>query len=67
MSRCWLPQGQPYLNVRTAEFAWPKGALEHRLDLALPRGIVIRGKVTEEGSGKPIAGTMLGYLAGSPG
>ena len=60
------PQGQPYLNVRTAEFAWTKGALEHRIDLTLPRGIVIRGRVTEEGSGKPIAGTMLGYLAGSP-
>ncbi len=60
------PQGQPYLNVRTAEFAWPKGALEHRIDLTLPKGIVIRGRVTEEGSGKPIAGTMLGYLAGLP-
>jgi RNA polymerase sigma factor (sigma-70 family) len=60
------PEGQPYLNVRTAEFAWPKGALEHRIDLTLPRGIVIRGRVTEEGSGQPIAGTMLGYLAGSP-
>jgi protocatechuate 3,4-dioxygenase beta subunit len=60
------PEEQPYLNVRTAEFAWTKGALEHRMDLTLPRGIVIRGRVTEEGSGEPIAGTMLGYLAGSP-
>ena len=60
------PEGQPYLNVRTAEFAWPKGSLEHRIDLTLPRGIVIRGTVTEEGSGQPIAGTMLGYLSGSP-
>jgi hypothetical protein len=60
------PQGQPYLNIRTREFAWTKGAIEHRMDLTLPRGIVIRGKVTEEGSGQPIAGTMLGYLCGSP-
>ena len=58
------PQGQPYLNGRTEEFTWTKGAIEHRVDLVLPRGVMIRGKVTEEGSGKPIAGTMLGYLCG---
>jgi hypothetical protein len=56
------PQGQPYLNIRTREFAWTKGAIEHRVDLVLPRGIMIHGKVTEEGSGRPIAGTMVGYL-----
>ncbi len=57
------PRGQPYLNVRTEEFEWPKGAIEHRVDLILPRGVLVRGKVTEEGSGKPIAGTMVGYLS----
>ena len=55
------PRGQPYLNFRTEEFEWPNGAIEHRVDLVLPRGVVIRGKVTEEGTGKPIAGTTLGY------
>ena len=37
-------------------FEWPKGAVEQSLDLALPRGVLIRGKVTEEGSGPPVAG-----------
>ena len=32
------PKGQPYLNVATGIFEWPKGALEHRVDLALPPG-----------------------------
>ena len=64
MVQVLAPQGQPYLNVRTQEFEWIKGTIEHRVDLVLPRGVMIRGKVTEEGSGKPIAGTMLGYLCG---
>ena len=42
---------------------WPKGAIEHSLDLALPRGMLVRGRVTEEGSGKPIAGARIGYLS----
>jgi hypothetical protein len=31
----------------------------------LRRGVVIRGKVTEDGSGKPIAGATLGYVSRS--
>jgi RNA polymerase sigma factor (sigma-70 family) len=61
----YAPQGQPYLNSSTKIFAWTKGALEHRVDLALPRGTVIRGKVTEEASGKPVAGATLGYISRS--
>ena len=48
------PRGQPYLNVYK-DFNWPKGAVEHSVDLTLPRGTMIRGKVTEQGSGKPIS------------
>jgi len=62
----YAPEGQPYhLSGWTKIFAWTKGALEHRVDLALPRGTVIRGKVTEEASGKPVAGAMLGYISRS--
>ena len=52
------PEGQPYLTVSKL-FNWPKGAVEYPIDLALPRGVVIRGKVTEEGSGKPVAGARI--------
>jgi RNA polymerase sigma factor (sigma-70 family) len=54
------PEGQPYLGVSKL-FNWPKGAVEYPLDLALPRGVVIRGKVTEEGSGKPVAGARISF------
>ena len=45
------PDGPPYLSL-SQEFDWPKGAVEHSVDLALPRGISLAGKVIEEGSGQ---------------
>ena len=54
------PEGQPNLGVSKL-FNWPKGAVEYPIDLALPRGVVIRGKVTEEGSGKPVAGARISF------
>ncbi len=56
------PDGQPYLTAITAYFEWPKGAVEHSVDLTLPRGVMIRGKVTEEGSGKPVADARVWFF-----
>jgi hypothetical protein len=56
------PAGQPYLGA-SKSFAWPKGAVEHSLDLSLPRGMLIRGKVTEEGSHHPVADASVVFLA----
>jgi hypothetical protein len=56
------PKGQPYLSI-LEEFDWPKGAVEHSVDLALPRGVVIRGNVTEQGSGKTVAGAQVMFNA----
>ena len=50
-SRVASTSGPPYLGTSTAIFDWPKGTLEHRIDLALHRGVLIRGKVVEEGIG----------------
>ena len=55
------PQGQPYL-IATNRLEWPKGAIEQSLDLALPRGALIRGTVTEEGSGKPVSGATVDFI-----
>jgi len=55
------PKGQPYLSVGK-RLEWPKGALEQSVDLALPRGVLIHGKVTEEGSGKPIPGATIAFV-----
>jgi hypothetical protein len=38
---------------------WPKGAIEQSADIALPRGVVVRGKITEEGTGRPVAGAVV--------
>ncbi len=56
------PEGQPYLSNSTGIFTWNKGSLEHRLDLVLRRGEVIRGKVVEEGSDRPVAGAAIRYV-----
>src|SRR5262249_22121131 len=55
------PEGQPYL-IATRALVWPKGALEQSLDLALPRGVLIRGTVTEEGSGQPVPGATVAFF-----
>jgi protocatechuate 3,4-dioxygenase beta subunit len=55
------PEGQPYL-IAAKRLDWPKGAIEQSLDLALTRGVLIHGKVTEEGSGKPVPGATVGFF-----
>jgi RNA polymerase sigma factor (sigma-70 family) len=52
------PTGQPYLE-RSKRLPRPKGAVDYSVDLALPRGVLIRGKVSEQSSGKPIAGAIV--------
>ncbi len=56
------PEGQPYLTAH-GRINWPKGALEQPLDLALARGVCIRGKVTEEGSGRLVAGATVDFAS----
>ena len=56
------PERSPYLNI-IQKLCWPKGVIERFMDLALPRGVSVRGKVIEEGSGKPIAGARIGYIS----
>ncbi len=57
----YAPEGEPYLDASAGFIEWTKGAVERRVDVVLTRGTVIHGKVTEEGSGRPVAGAMVGY------
>jgi hypothetical protein len=61
----FAPKGQPYRSAGKIFdiFDWPKGAIQHSLELSLVRGIAIRGTVTEEGSGKPVAGAMVDLVS----
>jgi hypothetical protein len=54
------PAGEPYLAVEQ-RFRWEAGKIKNRRDLKLPRGVLVRGKVAEAGSGKPIAGAAVQY------
>ncbi len=58
------PAGQLYLSD-SKRVEWPKGAVEQSVDLVLPRGAVIRGKVTEEGSNQSIAGALVVFSSHS--
>ena len=57
--------GQPYL-VRQDEFAWTKGAVKKEIELKLPRGVLIQGKVSEEGTGRPVAGASVQFFPRNP-
>ncbi len=54
------PQGQPYLAGGKA-LDWPAGAVAQSLDVTLNRGVWIRGKVTEEGTGAPVADALVRF------
>jgi RNA polymerase sigma factor (sigma-70 family) len=56
--RARLAEGEPYLRTRQS-FKWPKGAVRHQVNLTLTRALLIRGKVTEAGSDKPVAGAIV--------
>jgi RNA polymerase sigma factor (sigma-70 family) len=56
------PEGQPYL-LREAPLDWPQGAVKHRINLALERGVHVRGIVTDAATGKPIAGAKARAVA----
>ncbi len=54
------PEGQPYLFA-SGSLAWPKGALEQDLNISLPRGVLVHGKVTEAGSGRPVSNALVDF------
>jgi hypothetical protein len=57
----YAPEGQPYL-VPEVEVPWTKGAVKKALDIRVPRGVVIRGKVAEAGTNRPLAGASIQFI-----
>jgi RNA polymerase sigma factor (sigma-70 family) len=53
------PDGSPYL-IRLKTVDWPKGKEKHEIEIGLPRGVIVRGKVTDD-SGKAVAGAVIYY------
>jgi hypothetical protein len=55
------PAGEPYLLL-SKKVRWPNvAAVKQEVRLALPRGVVVRGTVTEADSGKPVAGAHVHF------
>jgi hypothetical protein len=55
------PAGEPYLLVNR-ELTWPDASvIRHELNLALRRGVLVKGTVTEAGSGKPVPGASVEF------
>jgi RNA polymerase sigma factor (sigma-70 family) len=56
------PAGQPYVHVKEQEVEWPKGKLVLQgVSIVLPRGALVRGRATEQPSGKPVVGASIQY------
>jgi hypothetical protein len=53
---------QPYVRYATSVVGKP-GLTEIAADLKLTPGVVLKGQVVEKGSGKPVAGAYVSYLA----
>ncbi len=56
----YAPDGQPYLGLEK-ELTWTKGSVRHTVEFALPRGVLVRGKVTDATSGKSIDACRILY------
>jgi RNA polymerase sigma factor (sigma-70 family) len=52
--------GEPYPELQQ-EIEWPQGNPGLQVDLSTQRGVLIRGKVREEGSDRPVAGAVVHY------
>ena len=55
------PEGQPYLMARV-EFQWTKGAVKKEIDVKVPRGVGIPGKVVERGTGRALPDASVQYI-----
>src|SRR5207302_66802 len=48
------PDGAPNLPVDHLDVYWATGVVRRKIDVTLPRGVRVQGKLTEKADGKPI-------------
>jgi RNA polymerase sigma factor (sigma-70 family) len=53
--------GEPYL-IQQDELRWTKGAVKATRDIKLKSGVLIRGKVTERGTGRPLPASSVQFM-----
>jgi RNA polymerase sigma factor (sigma-70 family) len=54
------PPGQPYLGFKKT-LRWPTGAAQQTVNAALTPGVLVRGTVSEEGSGRAVAQARVDF------
>jgi DNA-directed RNA polymerase specialized sigma24 family protein len=59
--RAFPPEGQPYLSDQI-EFEWIKGAVRKEIDVKVPRGVVVHGKVIERGTERALPEASVQYI-----
>jgi RNA polymerase sigma factor (sigma-70 family) len=52
------PEGQPYLP-KWQGVQFPRGVVHREMEVALPRGVLVRGHITEAATGKPVGGANV--------
>ena len=63
-----IPRKGSRISLPVGGSIGPRAPLEQTLNIALPRGVLVHGKVTEEGTGKPVAGAQVVFAThGGPG
>jgi RNA polymerase sigma factor (sigma-70 family) len=60
----YAPDGEPYMPASQGVH-FDKGMVRREVEIALPRGVLLRGKITDAGTGKPVAGAIVTYNADS--
>jgi RNA polymerase sigma factor (sigma-70 family) len=58
-------EGEPYLAVEKRH-EWAKGKVRETVNVELPRGVLVRGRVTEAGTGTPVVGATVSYRPRNP-
>ena len=56
------PDGVPYLIREVRDIKREDGALVKQVDVSLPRGVLVRGRVVESGTRAPIADAAVQYV-----